>query len=109
MPGITEELFLKACANACKPHNLFLNGQLVNLSDEQWEQLEDYCREELGLSEDWQEQQYAELVDEMRRDGWMTTYGPNPVINKRKLKEDRQTGPKKSPVTIEETTQESLF
>ena len=89
MPGITESLFLEACEEACKPNKLFVDGQLVNLDASQWEQLEEYCRKKLSLPTHWDDLVYKGLVNDMREKGWGTTFGPNPVINKKKLKQDK--------------------
>jgi hypothetical protein len=88
MPGITRELFTEACQKADKLP-LSFNGQLVNLSPEQWDKLKEYCRKSLNLLSNWEDQAYEQIVEKAKKDGWMSKYGPNPVINKKKLKEDK--------------------
>ena len=89
MPGLTQELLEIAYENACKPEKLFVGSQMVNLSPDQWAQLEDYCRRSLNLPQNWQDLRYKEVVEQAKKEGWMSKYGPNPVINKKKLKADQ--------------------
>lgn len=106
LPGMTEDLLFKAFEEACAPEKLFIDGQLVNLSPKQWIKLKDYCREKLNLPFDWEDRRYHAVVEEAKRNGWMKTYGPNPVINRKKLKEDKDFGSKNSSEVLSQT---SLF
>jgi len=72
MPGLTGDIILEQA----QAMGLMIHGQLVNLSPQQWVELQSRCEQALGLSRGWEEEGYKEVVELAKKEGWGKTFGP---------------------------------
>lgn len=72
MPRLTGDILLKEA----EAMSLMLHGQMVNLSSEQWDGLEERCRVRLRWPEDWKERRWKKCYKEVLSTGWGTRFGP---------------------------------
>lgn len=87
MPGLTGDLLLQEAEKL----GLFIHGQMVNLSRDQWNSLELACRKRLDLPDDWSLQQYNKALTYAQSMGFGTLYGPiGPMRKRRRMKEPRE-------------------
>lgn len=80
-------------------------SQMVNFSSDQWDQMEEYCRQRLNLPNNWKEINWHRTVEEAKRLGWGIKFGPTGKVNVRILKLDKDVKFKGSV----DQTQQSLF
>ena len=86
MPGLTGDILL----DVGDKMGLMIHGQMVNLSKQQWVEFRQACEQRLGIDSTWEDRQYMEVLDQCRREGWGTTYGPGTGGRyKRKGKKER--------------------
>lgn len=83
MPGLTESVLLETAEQM----HLFIHGQLVNLSEQQWIEWQGRCEQKLGLQRGWEDVGYRRVVEEEKKRGWGITYGPGLGGYKKKSKE----------------------
>lgn len=84
MPGLTGDVLL----SQAKEMGLAIYGQMVNLSKEQWVELQKGCETALGIS-GWQDELYRECMNAWKRKGWGTTFGPGSTgVYKKKGKKE---------------------
>lgn len=72
MPHLTGDIFLEEA----KAMNLMLYGQMVNLSEQQWEELEERCRVRLKWPTHWKQARWHKMMQQVKALGWGTKYGP---------------------------------
>lgn len=72
MPGLTGDILLEVG----EAIGLMVFGQMVNLSKQQWVEFRKACEKKLGIDSTWEDKQYQAVVDQCRREGWGTKYGP---------------------------------
>ena len=72
MPGITGDIFLRAASNI----DLTSRDSPQNMSESQFENLQNECCVLLGLGKEWADESYSAAVTKARLSGWGTKYGP---------------------------------
>lgn len=72
MPRLTEKLFMEEANDM----GLSIHGQLVNLSQQQWAELEERCRVKLNWPPNWKAIRWHKCAQEFAKLGWGTKFGP---------------------------------
>lgn len=74
MPGLTEKILMKEAAQVS---GVFIHGQMVNLTSDQWRSLRLRCEKVLDLPPDWDDLHFNQTVRQMKDQGWGSLYGPD--------------------------------
>lgn len=77
MPHLTGDILLEEA----KALNLHIFSQMVSMSEQQWEELEERCRTRLNWPLHWKDLRWHKMMQQIKQLGWGTKYGPELMDN----------------------------